>query len=459
MNNKDLYHRTPLVYEDETIDNFIPKDVECEYLQVPKIEYLTEDEIESSLLQALENPHNSPNLEELIRIHYKGNFVTLLIDDNTRPNIHTRILLPLVEAQLINLGVKRSDIRIIIATGTHTPPTSSQVKTHILDELYSEWKERLWLHDCDADNDHIDLGLSRAQTPIMVDKRVFNSDLIIPLSDSEYHYFAGVAGSVKLILPGVSSRKTVRVNHSKIFDLKSGFKQECRMGNIEGNVSIQDIREIVASIQKTHGKQIFVIDAILDKRKFVDIVTGDPLTIHELARTSLSKIRDVKLREPGDLVIIGKPSVNYYQAGKGLNAASHAVKVGGSILLLAGCPEGIGPKEYLETMHIVKGKSFIEAMQWVIENKCSSTTFEIGIQNAVDLFRILEHTQGNLFLYSKNLDPKLMKEVFRVNVLPISSSPEESLKNFVSDYVEKNPQSRIVVFEDYNLLAKVEDQS
>ncbi|MHA1967617.1 MAG: hypothetical protein ACW964_07430 [Candidatus Hodarchaeales archaeon] len=224
------------------------------------------------------------------------------------------------------------------------------------------------------------------------------------------------------------------------------------MGNIDANVSIQDIREIVTIIQKKYGKTIFVIDAVLDKGKFVDIFAGDPITIHNNSSKMLSKIRDVKLKQLGDLVIIGKPSVNYYQAGKGVNAASHAVREGGTILLLAGCPEGIGPSDYLETMKMVKDKPYMEAMRWVITNKCSETTFEIGIQNAVDLFRILEMTKGNLYLYSPFLDENLMKEVFHVNMLP-KGSPEEEVRLFVKEFLSNNPNTHIVVFEDCNLLS------
>ncbi|MHA2093345.1 MAG: hypothetical protein ACW98F_01735, partial [Candidatus Hodarchaeales archaeon] len=68
----------------------------------------------------------------------------------------------------------------------------------------------------------------------------------------------------------------------------------------------------------------------------------------------------------------------------------------------------------------------------------------------------LEYTHGNLYLYSEYLDSKLMKEVFRVNMLPVTSSPEESLRKFVANFIVNNPKSHIVVFEDYNLLAKDE---
>ncbi len=447
----DNYYDTPLYFEKEKISNFIPKGTSYEYLQVPRIEYLQEDEIEESLIKAIGNPLDSKSLKDLVESNYTGNHVTLIIDDHTRPNIHTRVLVPILEQILVSYGVKKNNLRLMIATGTHTPPTDKQIRENILGNLFSVWKERLWLHDCDVDRNHIDLGFSTANTPILIEKRVYDSDIIIPLSDCEYHYFAGVAGSVKLILPGISHRKTVRTNHSRIFDLNTGFRKECRMGNIESNVSIQDIREIVTIIQKKHFKPIFVIDAVLDKGNFVNIYAGTPITIHDNSLTKLSKIRDVRLRSLGDLVIIGKPSVNYYQAGKGVNAASHAVKEGGTILLLAGCPEGIGPSDYLETMKIVKKKEYLEAMRWVITNKCSETTFEIGIQNAVDLFRILKLTKGNLYLFSPFLDENLMKEVFHVNMLP-KGSPEEEVRHFVKKFLSNNQNAHIVVFENSNLL-------
>ena len=448
------YYNTPLHFENEQISHFIPKGSSYEYLQVPEIDYITDNRLKSSLLNALANPLDSIPLKTLISSKYEGNHVTIIIDDHTRPNIHTRVLLPLLEQILTDYGVNTADIRLMVATGSHTPPTDEQIQEYILGDLYSRWKDRLWLHDCDKDHNHVDLGYSSKETPIIIEKRVYDSDIIIPLSDCEYHYFAGVAGSVKLILPGVSHRKTIRTNHSQIFDLNTGFKDKCRMGNIDDNVSIQDIREIVQILQNIYEKSIFVIDALLDKGKFVNIYSGDPIAIHNNSQEVLAQIRDVVIDRLGDLVIIGKPSVNYYQAGKGLNAASHAVKEGGTILLLAGCSEGIGPSDYLETMKIVKDKSYLDAMQWVIKNKCTKTSFEIGIQNAVDLFRILQLTNGNLYLYSPSLDGNLMKEVFHVKTLP-RTSPEKEVRNFVGEFLSKNKDSHIVVFEDFNLLSKL----
>lgn len=448
--NSDLYLNTPLYYEKERVSFFIPRGSNYHYLQMPKIEAI--EDLAAQLEKALEDPLDSLPLKQLIIENYKSNkTVVILIDDDTRPNIHTRALIPLLTEKLIEFGVKESDIRLMIATGTHTPPTPEQIKEKILGALYDSWEGRLWIHNCDDLEKHQNLGFSSQNTPIMIDKRVLSSSLIIPLSDSEYHYFAGVAGSVKLFVPGVSTRKTVRVNHSRIFEMNTGFKKECRMGNIKENISIQDIRDIVNILIEQHGQKIFVIDAIMQKSDFVEIVAGNPIAVHDNALNALSRIRDVQITEKADLVILAKPSVDFYQAGKAINAASHAVKQGGQIVLLAGCGEGFGPDDYFDTMAQVQGLSHQDAMNWIITNKCTETTFEIGIQNAVDLFRILQLTEGELYIYSE-LEPHQLKKTFQVKSLDTRVSPLEALRSFIVEFLKEHPNGLIHVFEDFNIL-------
>jgi nickel-dependent lactate racemase len=448
-----LFFHTPIKYKSECIDHFIPKKANCTYLQVMEKKFLKN--IEKKLEYALNFPLNSPPFTKLIEICYtKGNPIVLLVDDNSRPNIHTRALLPLIESKMIEHGVQKEDIRLMIATGTHPPPTPTQIKEKILKDLYDHWENRIWVHDCDKVSLHEDMGFSSLGTPIFIDKRVLSSSFIVPVSDSEYHYFAGVAGSVKLFVPGISARQTVRANHTRIFDLQTGFTSECRMGNIENNICIQDIREIVQLFMEKGNHSVFVIDAIMHKGRFVDIIAGHPLDIHDSALKALAKIRNVPIEDKADLVIVSKPSVNFYQAGKGINAASHAVKEGGKIILLAECYDGIGPKDYLETMNAVKDKSYQEAMQWVIHEKCTETTFEIGIQNSVDLLRILQLTQGGIYVYSE-LDSDVLRNIFRVNPLDVTKKPTEALSSFVADFLKEKPDGLIYVFEDFNILPKV----
>ena len=444
------YHNTPIYYNNEKINHFIPIEVNCKYLRVPKAEEL--EDIPAILNKVLDSPLNSLSLRELVLRHYKnGEKVILMVDDHTRPNLHTPILLPLVLEKLVSYGVNEYDVYLFIATGSHSPPNNEIIRERILKDQLEVWKDRIWLHDCDNVEMHQDLGLSEYKTPIKIDKRVLSACLRIALSDSEYHYFAGVAGSVKFFVPGSAARETIRHNHSRIFDLNTGFKTECRMANIEGNVCIQDIRNIVEILKRDHPS--FVIDAITHMGKIINLFAGDVIAIHNNAVQKLRAIRDVRISEKADLVIITKPSVNFYQAGKGYDSASHAVKEGGSIVIFAACQDGFGPQDYLDTVNQVRNKPYLEAMRWIIENRCSNTTFEVGIQNAVELFKILKMTDGNLYVYSE-LDKTVLEENFRVKTLKKAKSVQETLRQFVLSFIKQHTDPLIYVFEDYNILTK-----
>ncbi|MHA1332111.1 MAG: lactate racemase domain-containing protein, partial [Candidatus Hodarchaeales archaeon] len=148
INKERDYLETPVFYDNMRIDHFVPKETNCEFLKVPKIKTIAN--LKEEFNKALSLPINSPTLEELVKAYYaEGIPIAILIDDNTRPNIHTRAILPLLEKELIRYGVQKNDIKLVIATGTHTPPTEEQIRNKILGELFENWEDNIWVHDCD----------------------------------------------------------------------------------------------------------------------------------------------------------------------------------------------------------------------------------------------------------------------------------------------------------------------
>ncbi len=218
--------------------------------------------LETDLIQALENPIKSSPLTELVALHYPGSGkkVLLIADDNTRPNHHTRILYPLLIPYLIDIcGVKKEDLGILIASGTHRPPTNGEIREMILgNEIFEEFRDQILIHN-DQDN-LVDLGVSSSNTPITINKDAIDACLLIPVTDSEYHYFAGVAGTVKQLFPGVAGRVTTNTNHTRMFDKVKGFQSTCRMSNTAGNPVISDMKEMAVQVQK--HTPVFCIDAI-----------------------------------------------------------------------------------------------------------------------------------------------------------------------------------------------------
>jgi len=458
------YYKTPLKYGSYEVDEFIPtsfKDVHI--LQVGEFKPDFND-FETKLNSVLENPIESKPFDAFVKgVYTAGKPIMISVDDNTRPNIHTRALLPHVTQRLLNLGVPKTDIKIIIASGSHKPPNAEAIEKRILgSEIYSQWKDNVLLHDCDSGNRL--LGKTSRGTPIYIDERVMESSMILPLSDSEYHYFAGQAGTVKLFCPGVAGRETIRINHPRMFDLEKGFVDGCKLGNCHGNPVIEDMIEIASKVGET--LPMFCIDTIIHHGEIVYLQAGDLIACHNAASAPLRSLRVVDVDEPGDIVFVsvGELGLNLYQAGKGIHAAWNAIRHDrkGWIVLLAPCQDGIGSDAYANAMVAAKDLEVRDALRFVIEEYGSEQTFKIGNQKPPDLFRILlDVAEGNIKVVTE-LDSEELRDIYRMEACN-PNTPEDSqrvLREIVSRFTDETGihSPRIYVLDDPGLLINVKNQ-
>ncbi|MHA1390332.1 MAG: lactate racemase domain-containing protein [Candidatus Thorarchaeota archaeon] len=456
------YHSTPLKYGDQVIDEFIPKDVAD--VSILRIEEYKPDftDLKAKLNQVLDSPIGSKPFNDLVKdVYSEGKRILFMVDDKTRPNIHTKIILPIVAQRLLDIGVRKEDIQIIISSGSHVVASPEEIEERILGtDLYKIWGDNVLNHNCDSGNPKV--GTSTLGTPILIDEQALESSLLIPLSDSEYHYFAGQAGTVKLFCPGVAGRETIRINHPRMFDLEKGFKEGCRLGNCSGNPVIEDMIEI-AEIMKERIP-IFCVDSIVDNGEIVYLQAGDIVACHKAAADPLKLLRVVDVDEPADLVFVsvGELGVNLYQAGKGIHAAWNALRHDkkGWIVLLAPCEDGIGSSGYEDAMHAAKELNVQDALRFVIETYCSEQTFKIGNQKPPDLFRILRDVEeGNIKVIS-GLDADMLRTIYRMEGCSVSDYKEVqgNLRDLVSRFLKENPKPKIYVLDDPGLLINVKNQ-
>jgi len=441
-------------YGSDSIDQFLPVGLGTVKVIESANSQSEIKDLRGEFLSIVNNPLDSLPLKKMIEQYYPGSGKKILVlaDDNTRPNLHTKFLLPLILDYLqLDCHVSKEDLGILIASGTHRPPTKKEIKERILGvNVFSEYKDQILIHN-DQDN-LIDLGFSSNNTPITFNKDAYDACLIIPVTDSEYHYFAGVAGTVKQLFPGSAGRITTNTNHIRMFDKATGFNPACRLGNTEGNPVISDMKEMTEKVQE--HTPIFCIDAIMDDGKISRLNAGNIISLHNLANELLYERRVVKVDKPADLVIVsvGKLGINLYQAGKGIHAAWNAAKQpGGTVLLLAPCEDGPGAVGYQETMEAIKGMNLDEALNWVIDNKCSLDTFRIGNQKPVDSIRILKTLGDNRLCILSEMDPDELRQTYRLEPLVDQGSPQESLRFFVNQFLKKKPDALIYVLKDAGL--------
>ncbi|MGA3328923.1 MAG: nickel-dependent lactate racemase [Terriglobia bacterium] len=297
------------------------------------------DDPATAIEQALDAPIGCPPLAEMARGKRSA---AISVCDITRP-APNREVLPPVLARLEAAGIPRRDITILIATGLHRPATEPEIR-----EICGEGtatRYRVLNHHARELSEHRALGKTAAGTPVYIDDRLVSADLHITLGFIEPHLMLGYSGGRKLIAPGLAAQETIKVLHS------SPFMRDPRAveGSIEDNPLHRELLEI-ASL----ARHDFLVDVALGRgtprRPIAAVFAGDPVAAHRQGVEFVSRVMLETLDHPVDAVITtaaGYPlDLTFYQAVKGITAASHIVKPGGKILLLAACEEGVGGPEF-----------------------------------------------------------------------------------------------------------------
>jgi nickel-dependent lactate racemase len=297
------------------------------------------DDSGAAIEQALDAPIGCPPVIELARGKRSA---AISVCDITRP-APNREVLPRLIARLEAAGIPRDRITILIATGLHRPATEAEIWEICGEETASRY--RVLNHHARELSEHRSLGRTAAGTPVYIDERFISADLHITLGFIEPHLMLGYSGGRKLIAPGLAAQETIKVLHSPRF-MRDPRAAE---GSIDDNPLHRELLEIARM-----ARHDFLVDVALGRgaprRPIAQVFAGAPEDAHREGVRFVSRVMLETLDRPADAVITtaaGYPlDLTFYQSVKGITAASHIVKPGGKILLLAACQEGVGGPEF-----------------------------------------------------------------------------------------------------------------
>jgi nickel-dependent lactate racemase len=236
---------------------------------------------------------------------------------------------------------------VIFATGIHRPVTESE-KHEILTPFIAQRIKTLDHNPRDLMR-IMRMGETSGGIPVELDRALTEYGHVILLGGLTFHYFAGFTGGRKLICPGLASAKTVSATHKLAFDCERRTRRDgVGTGLLDGNPVHEAFVEAASAI-----KPAFCVTTIVnDAGNVADLFCGDWITSHREACDSYAARNTIALREKRDLVIAscgGHPyDINLIQAHKALDAASQACNEGGTIILVAECPEGTGRSDFIE---------------------------------------------------------------------------------------------------------------
>ncbi len=293
--------------------------------------------------RALANPIASPTLAGIVA---PGERVVIITSDITRYT-GSEIYLPLLIAELNRCGIPDHAMEIVIALGIHRKQTAEEHQK-ILGPLYG----RITVHDheCDDPEQLVDLGQTSSGLPVQINRRVMAADRIIVTGTIGLHYFAGFGGGRKSLVPGVASRTTCMATHFAIFNPpeQGGRNAKACTGNLDGNPVHVAILEAAKRI-----KPDFVLNTVLTADKqIVQVFCGELEQAHLAGCEVAQKLYTAPLKQRADLAIVscgGHPKdINFIQAHKALDYGVQAVRQGGTVILLAACPDGFGNATFFD---------------------------------------------------------------------------------------------------------------
>lgn len=338
----------------------------------------------AEVARALAEPIGAPPLRQVVR---PGETVAIVTSDITRP-CPTAKILPPVLAELAAGGIRREDITLVFALGSHRPHTEEEMR-RLAGPDYDT------LRCVDSVGDFVHLGETRRGTPVDIVRTVAEADRRICLGNIEYHYFAGYSGGAKAIMPGVSTRAAIQANHTMM------VLPEACAGHLEGNPLREDIEEAAAICGVD-----YLVNVVLDAHKeIVKAVAGDVTAAHRAGCRYLDGLYQVTIPHRADIVVVsqgGAPKdLNLYQTQKALDNAKHAVRPGGTIVLVGSCKEGLGEATF--------GRWIQEAQKPSDLTDRVQRHFELGGHKAAAIAMVL--ASAEVYLVSE-MDPDLVRKCF-----------------------------------------------
>ena len=299
--------------------------------------YRATESQEELVRNSLANPVGTPRLSAMARDRDK---VVILSSDHTRP-VPSRIIMPLILEE-IRSGNPQADITILIATGCHRASTREELELKFGEELVC--REKIVVHDCDDEDNMIDLGKLPSGGTLRLNRLAVEADLLVAEGFIEPHFFAGYSGGRKSVMPGVAARETVLYNHNSRFIAD----ENSRAGRIQDNPIHCDM--LYAA--RRAGLDFIVNVVINPAHEIIKCVSGDCDLAHTEGRNWLDGLCRVQVK-PARIVITtngGYPlDQNIYQAVKGMTAAEAVVEQGGVIIMAACSGDGHGGEAFYRT--------------------------------------------------------------------------------------------------------------
>jgi hypothetical protein len=217
------------------------------------------DDVETSISYALEHPLGTEPLRSMLtpdmRITIAVDDISLPLPPMRTPDIRQRV----VTAVLRTLGQAGvDDIHIVVAGGLHRRMTDAEIKRMLGKKVFKSFSpDRLYNHDAEDQKGLVELGVTQAGHPVVLNRRAVESDLLIYVNIN----LVPMNGGDKSVGVGLAAYETLRAHHTpQVLAETESYMEPSRSRLHDG------IRE-VGRVIRDH-LDVFHIETVLNNRMY-----------------------------------------------------------------------------------------------------------------------------------------------------------------------------------------------
>jgi nickel-dependent lactate racemase len=280
--------------------------------------------------EAAEGAVAAPHGPSLASIADPDDIVTIVVTDVTRATPDD-VLVDVLLGELERAGVAREQVTVLLGLGLHRPMTDAEIAEGLGDHA-----DLATNHDPDKT---VEVGTVDG-TPVLVNERVADADLVVSTGMVEPHQYAGFSGGAKTVAIGAGGEPLIRYTHGPEMLSRDGV----RLGRVEGN----PFRDAVDRAGDAIGLD-FCLNVTHGPAGFFGASAGQPrAVVRDLAETGRDAL-SVPVEREYDTVVagVGAPKdANLYQATRAATYVAlgdrNPLAPDGDIVVPARLPEGAG---------------------------------------------------------------------------------------------------------------------
>ncbi|MDD6877846.1 MAG: nickel-dependent lactate racemase [Clostridiaceae bacterium] len=284
----------------------------------------------AEIARAIDSPIGTPTLDRIVR---EGTRVCVICDDISRPTPVSAIL-PVLLERLHRAGVRREDVQIVMALGSHRYMTEDEMRGRVGEEIYGRY--RVKNSEFRDPEKLLHVGVTGDGVDIVVTRDVMDADVRIGIGNIVPHPVMGWSGGGKILFPGVTGEHTVAQFH-----MLGGLSDE-RLVGLENN----PVRTRMESWVPTIGLH-FIVNTVLDAgMRIVRVVAGDYVQAHRAGVETAKRVMCCPMKRKADVIVVSSfpADEDFWQSGKGFcNAEGGLRGADSTMILVSPNTEGMGP--------------------------------------------------------------------------------------------------------------------